>query len=74
MEYFTMFFNHIYLINLKKRSDRLEAVTKQLQSMDINFERVEAIDGDDIKFISDKSIHAWIMLCHGRSGRSSLPA
>lgn len=52
-------FEHIYLINLERRPDRLEAATKQLQSMGISFERIQAVDGDNINFELTTSAHAW---------------
>jgi len=46
-------FEHIYLINLERRPDRLEAVAEQLQSIGVTYEVVKAIDGDveEIDFV-----------------------
>jgi GR25 family glycosyltransferase involved in LPS biosynthesis len=44
------FFEKIYLLNLDKRSDKLEIVSKKLKKRNINFERFSAIDGSLSKF------------------------
>ena len=43
------FFNNIFIINLKRRPDRLDKVKKRLSKYNINYEIIEAIDGRDIK-------------------------
>jgi glycosyl transferase family 25 len=39
---------NVYLINLARRPDRLEAMTRQLQHLDIPFERFDAVDAQSI--------------------------
>lgn len=39
------YFDKVVVINLDKRVDRLEKITKQLDDLDITFERFSAIDG-----------------------------
>ena len=38
----------IYLINLARSTDRLEACARQLDAHDLSYERIDAVDGDDI--------------------------
>lgn len=38
----------IYLINLARSTDRLAACARQLDAHDLPFERIEAVDGDDM--------------------------
>lgn len=38
------FFNKVILINLDKRTDRLEDVSKELNQLNIEFERISAVD------------------------------
>lgn len=40
-------FDHIYVINLDKRKDRLEKVTKEFEKIGYDFERFSAVDGDE---------------------------
>lgn len=42
------YFDHVYLLNLNRRIDRLEKVSKKLKQFNIKFERFNAIDGNDI--------------------------
>lgn len=37
--------NHVYVINLDRRPDRLEKIKERFQALDLEFERVSAIDG-----------------------------
>jgi len=39
-------FDHVYLINLDKRKDRLLNATKELSELNLLFERFSAVDGD----------------------------
>jgi glycosyl transferase family 25 len=39
---------NVYLINLARRPDRLDAMTRQLQRLDIPFERFDAVDAQSI--------------------------
>lgn len=42
---------HVYLINLDRRPDRLEKSKKQLDALGIEFERISAIDGQTLDII-----------------------
>ena len=42
------YFSHVFLINLDRRQDRLEFITKQLESVGIVAERVSAVDGSSL--------------------------
>ena len=39
----------VFVINLKKDTERMESITTQLKAQNIDFERFEAYDGNDIK-------------------------
>jgi len=39
----------IYLINLARSKDRLAACARQLDAHDLSYERIEAVDGDDMQ-------------------------
>lgn len=39
----------IYLINLARSTDRLEACAKQLDAHDLSYERIDAVDGDNMQ-------------------------
>lgn len=39
-------FDNIYVINLDKRPDRLERITKEFKRIGYSFERISAVDGD----------------------------
>ena len=41
--------SHIYVINLDKRQDRLEKISRKLKNHNITFERVSAVDGNILK-------------------------
>jgi len=41
------FFDKVFVINLDRRPDRLESITKRLDLLGIEFERLQAIDGID---------------------------
>jgi glycosyl transferase family 25 len=49
-------FDHVYVINLDRRSDRWKSVTKQLNQININPIRWKAVDCKDPTFTYDKSI------------------
>lgn len=53
------YFDKIYVINLKKRTDRLENVEKQLKSVSISYAVIEAIDGDEQEIDFIKGAYAW---------------
>jgi len=42
------YFDGIFFINLDRRKDRLEQITKQLNIVEINAERISAIDGNEL--------------------------
>lgn len=42
------FFNKVVLINLDKRTDRLEDVSKELNQLNIEFERISAVDAVEL--------------------------
>lgn len=44
MKYFT----HVFLINLDRREDRLQFITKQLNKVGIQAERISAVDGNQL--------------------------
>lgn len=44
MHIINSYFDHVYLINLDRRKDRLESATAQLNSLGIEYERVSAVD------------------------------
>lgn len=46
------FFDHIYVINLKRRPDRLERISTKLNQLKVDFEVFEAVDGFADKGIS----------------------
>ena len=49
-------FDRVYVINLEKRVDRLVEITQKLNRLNIDFERVEAVDGyskENIKVFED---------------------
>jgi len=41
----------VFVINLKKDTERMESITTQLKAQNIDFERFEAYDGNDIKMM-----------------------
>jgi GR25 family glycosyltransferase involved in LPS biosynthesis len=41
------FFDKVFVINLDRRPDRLESITRRLDSLGIEFERLQAVDGVD---------------------------
>ena len=43
----------VYLVNLERRPDRLQEMTEQLNSLGIEFERIDAVDGNHIKNSTD---------------------
>ncbi len=49
------YFDKIYVLNLKRRPDRLKNIKSKLKKLKINFERFEAIDGDNIEIDYDFS-------------------
>ena len=49
MSFINKIVDKVYVINLKKDTERLESITTQLKAQDIEFERFEAIDGSTIK-------------------------
>jgi GR25 family glycosyltransferase involved in LPS biosynthesis len=56
------YFDKVVVINLDKRTDRLEKITKQLDELGITFERFSAIDGTDKMPIlagKDSHIQVW---------------
>ena len=42
------FFDHVFVINLRRRFDRLIQITKELENHNIEAEVIEAIDGNDL--------------------------
>ncbi len=58
------YFDKVYVLNLDRRPDRLEKVTKELNSFGIEFDRFSAVDGNNIsdeeydfsKFVSGKGM------------------
>lgn len=57
------FFDHVYLINLKRRPDRLEKMRNLLKRLKIEFTLIEAVDGREIKRIP-KGLNNGIVGCH----------
>ncbi len=57
------FFDHVYLINLKRRPDRLKKMQKLLKRLKIDFTLIEAVDGKEIKRIP-KGLNSGIVGCH----------
>ena len=53
------YFDKIYLINLERRSDRLEKMKIQLKSIGVTYAIVKAIDGDKEEIELIKGSHAW---------------
>lgn len=43
------FFDHVFVINLKRRFDRLISITKELEKHNIEAEVIEAIDGNELE-------------------------
>jgi GR25 family glycosyltransferase involved in LPS biosynthesis len=43
------YFDKIYVINLKRREDRLEMFSSQMKEAGVDFTRIEAVDGEKIK-------------------------
>lgn len=43
------FFDHVFVINLKRRFDRLIFITQELEKHNIEAEVIEAIDGNDLE-------------------------
>jgi glycosyl transferase, family 25 len=48
----------VFVINLDRRMDRLESISKTLGGLGIEFERIPAIDGDSIKL--EDHVHRWL--------------
>lgn len=61
------FVDNIYLINLERRTDKLEKVSKKLCKLNIKFEKFNAVDGSNIK-IRDE----WIQ-CLEKGSRITSP-
>src|SRR5690606_23509745 len=57
------FFDHVYLINLKRRPDRLKKMQTLLKRLKIDFTLIEAVDGRKIKRIP-KGLNGGIVGCH----------
>jgi GR25 family glycosyltransferase involved in LPS biosynthesis len=49
MSFINKIVDKVYVINLKKDTERLESITTQLKAQDIEFERFEAVDGSTLK-------------------------
>ena len=43
------FFDHVFIVNLRRRLDRLIEITKELEKHNIEAEVIEAIDGNDLE-------------------------
>jgi GR25 family glycosyltransferase involved in LPS biosynthesis len=43
------YFDCIYVINLKRRPDRLAHITEQLMQVNTAFKLIDAVDGNDVK-------------------------
>ena len=67
------FFEKIFVINLKRRPDRREEVSKMMAGMGIRFEFIEAVDGGEMlpteearlnyylnHFIDERETHGWV--------------
>jgi GR25 family glycosyltransferase involved in LPS biosynthesis len=55
------YFDKVVVINLDKRTDRLEKITKQLDELGITFERFSAIDGTDkMPILAGKDSHVQV--------------
>lgn len=52
---FNKFVDEVYVINLERRKDRLEHITKEFKKIDVSFKRVNAIDGNDIEKFNNLS-------------------
>jgi GR25 family glycosyltransferase involved in LPS biosynthesis len=48
---FNNYFDNVYLINLDRSVDRLENSTKELNRLNVDFERWSAVDGDNEKML-----------------------
>lgn len=46
---FNKYFDHIYVINLDDSTDRMENASKELESLDIEYERWSAINGYEVE-------------------------
>ena len=57
------YFDHVYLINLKRRPDRLKKMKSLLKRLKIEFTLVEAVDGEKIKSVP-KGLNSGIVGCH----------
>lgn len=55
-------FDHVYLINLKRRPDRLHKMKQSLNKLNIQYELIEAIDGNELTINSN--INKPIIGCH----------
>jgi GR25 family glycosyltransferase involved in LPS biosynthesis len=43
------FFDCVYVINLKRRADRLDHITNELRKINTTFKLIEAVDGNDVE-------------------------
>lgn len=57
------FFDHVYLINLKRRPDRLKKMQSLLKRLKIEFTLIEAVDGRNIKRVP-YGLNGGIVGCH----------
>jgi glycosyl transferase family 25 len=48
------------VINLKRSEDRMSFMSQQLESLNISFERIEAVDANELNpYIYEKHAHDW---------------
>jgi GR25 family glycosyltransferase involved in LPS biosynthesis len=52
-------FDCVFVLNLDRRSDRLELVDRQLKKFNINYERVPAIDGNNFQYVPPSIGNGW---------------
>lgn len=62
------FFDKIFVINLKRRPDRLKHITKVLNDLNAEFEVIEAVDGNNEQELFLKSKKTYSNVTHGVIG------